>query len=107
MNREALKEWAEKLFLRVLPYDIYLRCSEEESAYIVLSYFEKSPVRSWGWSWSSWLTTLLDGDEFYNFSSHEEKKKFDKELYEYIKSLSEKIPQEKTSELEEIVKKIR
>jgi len=89
-RRITLNEWFEKLVLNVLSYDVYLEKSKEECAYLVLERYMKSPERSWGWSWGSWLSNIFSGDEFYYGLSYEEKVKLDRRLFDYITKLAER-----------------
>jgi len=99
----SLTDWFEKLALRVIPYQVYLSLDDTEAAYLVLYKYETSPEKSWGWSWSSWLTNLFAGDEFYEGLSYEEKKKLDQALYEYIEKLSDQVSNERKTELEKMI----
>ena len=100
---KELEHWFEKLALRILSYDLYLSLDNEELAYIILHKYEKSPEKSWGWRWGSWLTWLFDGDEYYQSLSYEEKRKLDEELYEYIQKLADQVPNTRKFELEKII----
>ena len=100
---KELEHWFEKLALRILSYDLYLSLDNEELAYIILHKYEKSPEKSWGWSWSSWLTNLFAGDEFYEKLSYEEKKALDQALYEYIQELADRVSNERKIELEKMI----
>ena len=98
-----LNHWFEKLALRILSYDLYLSLDNKELAYLILYKYEKSPERSWGWKWGSWLTWLFDGDEYYQNLSYEEKKKLDQALYEYIQELADRVSNERKIELEKMI----
>jgi hypothetical protein len=50
-KRVPLSEWFYKLALNVLPYEVYLKYSNPEIAYLILHYWKNSQPRSWGWSW--------------------------------------------------------
>jgi len=100
---KELEHWFEKLALRILSYDLYLSLDNKELAYLILYKYEKSPERSWGWKWGSWLTWLFDGDEYYQNLSYEEKKKLDQALYEYIHELADRVSNERKIELEKMI----
>jgi hypothetical protein len=94
MEKQHIEEWFEKLVLNVLSYEQWENHSKEECAYLVFQKYMRSPERSWGWSWGSWLSVIFNGDEFYDSLDFEEKVKLDKELLDYIKELAMKVPEE-------------
>jgi len=107
LRKLSLEEWFEKLYLNVLTYDEWLGLSDEERAYLVLQRYLRSPERSWGWSWGSWLSTIFDGDEFYYSLKYEEKVKLDEELLDYIKELATKVSEERREELKKMLYRIK
>jgi len=103
LRKISLEEWFEKLILNVLPYEVWLQCSNEESAYLVFQRYMRSPERSWGWSWGSWLSTIFDGDEFYDALTYEEKIALDEKLLDYVRELAMKVPEERREELKKLL----
>jgi len=103
LRKLSLEEWFEKLVLNVLPYEGWLGLSDEERAYLVLQRYMRSPERSWGWSWGSWLSTIFDGDEFYSALSYEEMVELDEKLLDYVKELATKVPEERKEELKKML----
>jgi hypothetical protein len=106
----TLDDWFDCcLVLNVLPYEVYLEHSKEEQAWLVLNYWMGSKLRSWGWSWGSWLSSVVfEGNEYYEDLSYEEKKELDEALLNYIKELAEKVEkdEEKVKKLEKKLRKI-
>jgi|YNPMSStandDraft_2_1061718.scaffolds.fasta_scaffold33092_2 hypothetical protein len=105
-NGITLRDWFESLSLNALPFEVWEKHTLEELAWLVLNYWFNSQPRSWGWSWGSWVSWKFDGNEFYDELSHDEKKKLDKALLEYIEKLAKKINEEKEIELKEELKKL-
>jgi hypothetical protein len=107
-NGLTLEDWFDCcLVLNVLPYEVYLRHTKEECAWLVLNYWLNSKPRSWGWSWGSWLSSVVfDGNEFYDALNYEEKNELDQALLDYIAELAEKVDEKKIVELEEELKKL-
>jgi len=102
MKQLSIEEWFEKLVLNVLPYEQWEKHSKEECAYLVFHWYMRSPERSWGWSWGSWLSVIFDGDEFYDSLQFEEKVKLDEKLLDYVRELAMKVPEEKRKELRKL-----
>jgi len=101
----TIEEWFEKLVFNVLPYEQWEKHSREECAYLVFQRYMRSPERAWGWSWGSWLSTIFDGDEFYDSLQFEEKVKLDEELLDYVRELAMKVPEEKREELRKFLER--
>ncbi|DAD54621.1 TPA: hypothetical protein [Aquificae Conch Spring virus] len=101
-DKLTIEEWFEKLVLNVLPYEQWTNYSKEECAYLVFQRYIRSPERSWGWSWGSWLSTIFDGDEFYDSLSYEEKLRLDEELLNYVKELAMKVSETRREELKKL-----
>jgi len=103
LRKLSLEEWFEKLVLNVLPYEVWLQCSDEEQAYLVFQQYMRSPEQSWGWSWGSWLSIIFDGDDFYDALSYEEMVELDEKLLDYVKELATKVPEERREELKKML----
>jgi len=109
-NGITLDEWFEALVINVLSYDVYMRYSDEECAWLVLNYWKNSKPRKWGWSWGSWLSSVVfEGNDFYETLSYKEKKELDRLLLEYVEELAERVDEEderKMAKLERELKRL-
>jgi hypothetical protein len=106
-NGITLDEWVENFIIVVLSYDVYMRYSDEECAWLVLNYWENSKPRRWGWSWGAWVSWLFDGNEFYDSLSYEERRELDRLLYEYIEELAEKVDEEDERKMAKLERELR
>ena len=106
-NGITLDEWFEALVINVLSYDVYMRYSDEECAWLVLNYWKNSKPRRWGWSWGSWISWVFDGNEFYDTLSPRDREKLDRLLLEYVEELAERVDEEDERKMAKLERELR